>query len=252
MTVCEQKASLRRLMKKRMLEQKAPNLSPFFLESLRDFAPYRNAASVLLYASLPHEACTDDFIKLCLADNKITAIPKICTEQKAKQPVRQIPQPKTKNTVMDFFILSPSIPLEAQTTPGVFGIREPSDLCIRFNPEKAALPLLVCVPGLAFGEDGTRLGRGGGYYDTYCAYLKSLAGGLLTDGFAPSAVKRPAEIGKKNTDKTIFEPECRGQKIVYAGLCRNFQILRTVPSESHDLRVDYLFCEQGIRAAQAL
>lgn len=47
------------------------------------------------------------------------------------------------------------------------GVMEPTD-----NEDKTTPPDLILVPGMAFSGDGTRLGRGRGFYDRY---LQSLA-----------------------------------------------------------------------------
>ena len=61
--------------------------------------------------------------------------------------------------------------------------------------------MLVLVPGLAFTEDGARLGRGAGYYDQF---LKKAGGGKIT---------------------TI-------------GLCRKAQLLGALPQQPHDQSVN--------------
>lgn len=61
--------------------------------------------------------------------------------------------------------------------------------------------VVVLVPGLAFTEDGTRLGRGSGYYDKV---LKKASGGNIT---------------------TI-------------GICRKSQVLGYLPIQPHDRKVD--------------
>ena len=57
-----------------------------------------------------------------------------------------------------------------QLVPGHFGIAEPPAELPPTDP--AALPgrLLALVPCMAAGQDGTRLGRGGGYYDRFLAH----------------------------------------------------------------------------------
>jgi len=60
--------------------------------------------------------------------------------------------------------------------------------------------IVVLVPALAFTEDGTRLGRGSGYYDQL---LKRASGGNIT---------------------TI-------------GICRKFQLLEVLPQQPHDQKV---------------
>ncbi len=49
--------------------------------------------------------------------------------------------------------------------PGPFGLREPDPLrCPRVAPTELDC---VFVPGVAFDEEGYRLGRGGGFYDGF-------------------------------------------------------------------------------------
>ena len=209
MTVREQKAALRRSVIELLHQTQAEEFPGSFFRSLRDFAPYRNAKSVLLYASLPYEAPTRGLIDFCLKDGKTTALPKT---QKRKH--------ADEGGIMDFYILSPDRPFREQTQKGPFGIAEPDSYCPLFVPEENRFPLLVCVPAIAFSETGIRLGRGAGYYDRYCERL------------ARVALKTPL--------------------ITYAGLCRDFQIVEKVPYEKHDLRVQFLISEGGIRPVKAL
>ena len=209
MTVREQKAALRRTLIELLDQTQAEEFPRSFFRSLRDFAPYRNAKTVLLYASLPHEAPTRGLIDFCLKDGKTTALPKTQKRKSADE-----------GGIMDFYILSPDRPFREQTQIGPFGIAEPDSSCPLFVPEENRFPLLVCVPAIAFSETGIRLGRGAGYYDRYCERL------------ARAALQTPL--------------------IVYAGLCRDFQIVEEIPCEKHDLRVQFLISEGGIRPVKAL
>lgn len=209
MTVREQKEALRRSVTERLYQTQAEEFPCSFFRSLRDFAPYRNAKTVLLYASLSYEAPTSRLIDFCLKDGKTTALPKT---QKRKH--------ADEGGIMDFYILSPDRPFREQTQIGPFGIAEPDSSCPLFVPDENRFPLLVCVPAIAFSETGIRLGRGAGYYDRYCERL------------ARAALQTPL--------------------IVYAGLCRDFQIVEKVPYEKHDLRVQFLISEGGIRPVKAL
>lgn len=56
---------------------------------------------------------------------------------------------------------------------GQFGIMEPDPL---IHPERSPKDIeLILCPGLAFAEDGTRLGRGKGFYDRILSQLMSAA-----------------------------------------------------------------------------
>lgn len=66
---------------------------------------------------------------------------------------------------------------------------------------------LALVPGLAFDQDGHRLGRGKGYYDRF-----------LSSGFSG----------------------------VSCGICPAIRFLSSVPADSHDFKMDYVFTPYGL------
>ena len=74
------------------------------------------------------------------------------------------------------------------------------------SPVPAGEADVMLIPGLAFGKDGSRLGFGEGYYD------RTLAS---------------------------FE----GIKI---GVCHDFQLLGSVPSAPHDVKMDIIITERGV------
>jgi 5-formyltetrahydrofolate cyclo-ligase len=75
--------------------------------------------------------------------------------------------PRIEGENLNFYRISS---LDGPWTFNPWGIREPF-------PRAAGLlcgedfPALVLTPGLAFTRDGKRLGRGGGFYDRFLAYL---------------------------------------------------------------------------------
>ncbi len=110
---------------------------------------------------------------------------------------------------MDFFFLE-NDPI-ADTEAGSWGIFEPktdlqkadfSSLAADFSAER----MLVLVPGLAFGRDGSRLGRGRGFYDRFLNRLTGLLGA------------RPSTVG----------------------VCFDQLVFDTVPHDENDFSVDYL------------
>lgn len=98
--------------------------------------------------------------------------------------------------------------LEREDHP--WGMRQPVDAG---EPVPVHQLDLVLVPGLAFSPSGTRLGRGGGYYDR-----------LLAD---------------RRTD------------CVAVGVTWSDRVLDEVPVEDHDSRVDYLATETGVKPCPA-
>ena len=74
--------------------------------------------------------------------------------------------------------------------PGRFGILEPPG-------DAPALPgpQIILVPGIAFAQDGARLGRGGGYYDRYLMGRDAMAIGLCHESaFVSELPSGPLDI----------------------------------------------------------
>ncbi len=89
--------------------------------------------------------------------------------------------------------------------PGPYGLYEPDPA--RCEPAAITDMSLVLVPGLGFAAGGTRLGRGGGYYDRWLAHLPT-------------------------TTPTI-------------GIAFSIQICPSLPTLNHDQKVDFLLTESG-------
>lgn len=101
--------------------------------------------------------------------------------------------------------------LFAQTEANAWGIREPLPTLPLVSKEKIPARTAILVPGLAFCNDGRRLGRGKGFYDRYLSELLA-------------ANPAFAERGK------------------ICGYCMAVQVADTVPTEENDVRVQALFC----------
>jgi 5-formyltetrahydrofolate cyclo-ligase len=92
---------------------------------------------------------------------------------------------------------------------GLHGIPEPLLQSGKlFNPQQHARQTAVIVPGLAFDRGGNRVGRGGGYYDRFLA----------------KAGMRPA---------------------LKIGGCWSLQIVEHIPSQSHDIIMDWVCHERA-------
>ena len=70
---------------------------------------------------------------------------------------------------------------------------------------------VVIVPALAFDSKKNRIGFGGGYYDTFLE-----------------------KVRKKNN------------KVLFIGICYDFQIIDSVPTEKHDVTLDFVVSESKI------
>ncbi|HSJ35706.1 MAG TPA: 5-formyltetrahydrofolate cyclo-ligase [Acidimicrobiia bacterium] len=84
-----------------------------------------------------------------------------------------------------------------------FGFEQPAADAAGIPPQDVDV---VLVPGLAFGRDGRRLGRGAGYYDRFLAEIDADTIGLTT----------------------------------------NNRIRSDLPLEDHDVRMDWLATEDGV------
>jgi len=92
--------------------------------------------------------------------------------------------------------------LEESTVFGV-KIKTPTE------DSERVIPDILCIPGLAFDRQGTRMGRGKGFYDKYLHQFNG----------------------------------------VKVGVCFSEQIINNVPKEDHDVLVDYVVSESGIYRA---
>ncbi len=117
--------------------------------------------------------------------------------------------------IIKFFYLDPQKTLTQQTAEGTFGILEP-DETLPANPD-TTLKTLILVPGRAFTKDGARLGRGKGYYDRYLA--KEIVGS------SPTMTRS-------------------SHHITLAGVCFDFQIKKSLPTDDRDIKMDVLFTSQ--------
>ncbi len=145
----EEKASLRRLLKKRRdALQGRQELDALIGERLLGLEAFREARRVALYASFRSEVDTWGLISLALGQGKEVALPVV------------------KGRGLEFYTIRDASELK----PGYRGIPEPPALPER-HTEPSSMGLMV-VPLLGFDERCYRLGYGGGYYDRLLGPLK--------------------------------------------------------------------------------
>ncbi|GMO51333.1 MAG: 5-formyltetrahydrofolate cyclo-ligase [Treponemataceae bacterium] len=157
-------------------------------ELLRTKQWYQHAADVFSYASLPDEADTAPVNQAVLRDGKRLALPRLIRGAEAEMEFRFVDE-NTRLVPSAFNFLEP--PADAGSAPFITG------------------NLLVIVPGRAFTKNGTRLGRGKGFYDRWLSRIQ--AAFLLSD-----------------------------YSLTLAGYCYDFQIIRDIPQERHDIMMDYI------------
>jgi 5-formyltetrahydrofolate cyclo-ligase len=135
---------------------------------------YEKADCIFAYAAIRSEVDLTPFCERAWADNKRLFFPKVDGKQ------------------MDFYRVTGWEQLEE----GAFGVPEPElDVCPKATPEEAEHAMLL-VPGVAFSEEGYRIGYGGGFYDRYLERKNGIYpvgicfGGQLTQDFVPEAHDR--------------------------------------------------------------
>ncbi len=152
-------------------------------ESFLSLSEYAAAKRVFAYVGVGNEIQTMGLIDKMLADGKEVCVP-LCFG-KGQMDARRISS-------------------EKDLSSGRYGIPEPAATLPVVAPEELEL---IIVPGVAFGEDGTRLGRGGGYYDRFLSRAENAA--------------RIALARELNTEKTV-------------------------PCEEHDEKVDIIVTEARV------
>lgn len=133
---------------------------------------FRAARTIAFFSALPDEPATDEVLARW-------------------NETRRVVLPRVEGETMHFYSCRPET-----LRFGAFGILEPQgeEEC---PPER--IDLMIC-PGVAFTEDGRRLGRGKGYYDRY-----------------------------------LSQPAFRGYRV---GVCYAHQLVDDLPVEPHDVRMD--------------
>ncbi len=101
--------------------------------------------TIMMFVSYKTEVRTWELMDLVVSSGKTLAIPRV------------------EGEVIRFYIVDGP----EDTEPGCMGIMEPRDRCPEYIPPEDKSRVLMITPGVAFDEEGRRMGYGGGYYDRY-------------------------------------------------------------------------------------
>jgi 5-formyltetrahydrofolate cyclo-ligase len=190
--VADEKKILRRILAECRAElpaRRAARLSNLVQHNLIEAPCYAGAACVILYAPKDNEVATDRIFANAIASGRHVFYPRTVAKSNDLSLVR--------------------VDRLALLQPGMHGILEPTGAEIaRYADFERAL---ICVPGVAFGLAGQRLGRGGGHYDRLIAAL------------APQTVT--------------------------VGLAYSFQVLDQLPESPHDRRLGLIVTESTVHRA---
>ncbi|WP_303721411.1 5-formyltetrahydrofolate cyclo-ligase [Malonomonas rubra] len=138
-----------------------------------------SAETLALYSPINNEVHTDNLLAIARSQGK-----KVC-------------YPRVAGDGLQFV----AIESLAELQPGAFGVAEP----IGDQQLDAQMIDLLVVPGVAFDQDGFRLGYGKGFYDRELSRM--------------------------------------AQSTVSVGLCYEFQLCDSLPIEEHDQQLDYVVTE---------
>lgn len=179
----EQKQKLRRRilkMRESLSPEEVREKSLAVCERLVSHPAFNSGETILFYSPIRKEVDIRPAMEKAWSAGKRVVLPKV--------------EPKTKTLAC--YRLQRGEPLVS----GIFGILEPpGEESARIAPESLDL---VVVPGIAFDEQGYRLGYGGGYYDRFFARY-------------PGSFLR-------------------------VGVAYSFQVVSTIYPEKHDQRLDGL------------
>src|SRR3984957_14898686 len=162
-TVADEKKNLRAIMiacRDALPEERAAAWSESVQRKVLASESYGNASAVILYAAIGNEVSTDLILADTLASERAVFYPRVDTASGR--------------------IVARRIRDRSELARGAYGILEPP-ASAEILASKSFGKILVCVPGVAFGREGQRLGRGGGHYDRF---IGQLGGEAITVGLA--------------------------------------------------------------------
>jgi 5-formyltetrahydrofolate cyclo-ligase len=151
---------------------------------------WRDASALVLYAAADNEVSTDRILTDAIASGRAVFYPRV-----------------DASTGM---IVARRIRDRSELARGAYGILEPSESSEVLD-RKSFAKILVCVPGVAFGLEGQRLGRGGGHYDRFIGQL--------------------------------------GREAITVALAYSFQLLDRIPETGLDRRLNFIVTESVVHRA---
>jgi 5-formyltetrahydrofolate cyclo-ligase len=156
-------------------------------ERLLALSEFKASHKILLYASFRSEVDTFKLLQYCIANGKITMLPRV----------------DKQNNELELYEIKDT----GELVKGYFGIPEPNvSEDRRMNVEHMDL---IIVPGVAFDEQCNRLGYGKGFYDKLLTRVKgqgSKVKGLIALAYEEQIVESiPSELHDIKMDKIITD-----------------------------------------------
>jgi 5-formyltetrahydrofolate cyclo-ligase len=192
-TVADEKKNLRAIMiacRDALPGERAAACSEIVQRQVIASEPYRDASAVVLYAAIGNEVSTDRILADALASDRAVFYPRVDASTGT--------------------IVARRIRDRAELVACTYGILEPP-VSSEVLDSKSFAKVIVCVPGVAFGLEGQRLGRGGGHYDRFIGQL--------------------------------------GGEAITVGLAFSFQLLDRIPEMGLDRRLNFIATESAVHRA---
>lgn len=192
-TIIEQKKIIRKdiqLKKSNLTDEYLSSANKAITNTLINSAAFKNAKTVMCYISFGTEVDTKLIINECFRQSKAILIPIIMRN--------------TDGT--SYMEASELIDPTNDLAPGTMGILEPKASSIRIRDPKNID--LIVIPGLAFDNNGNRLGYGAGYYDYFLKRVRD---------------------------------DCYQIAITFS--C---QLIDRIPTEEHDKPIPHIITERGL------
>jgi 5-formyltetrahydrofolate cyclo-ligase len=192
-TVADEKKNLRAIMiacREALPGERAAAMSESVERRVLAGESYRDASAVVLYSAIGNEVSTDRILADALASGRGVFYPRV--------------------DVSTGTIVARRVRDRGELALGAYGILEPPASADVLDSKNFA-KVLVCVPGVAFGLEGQRLGRGGGHYDRFIGQL--------------------------------------GGETITVGLAYSFQLLDRIPETGLDRRLNFIVTESVVHRA---
>lgn len=194
-SLIQAKAALRDEMRRQLSTVSAEQASAMSLSVCRRVIAHEaflNSDTIMMYLPLPNEVDVSAVALRCFQTGRTVCVPRVDWERKRMTAIE----------VRDF---------ETGLQETRNGVREP----VSGRPIPLEQIGLVLAPGLAFDSLGSRLGRGGGFYDRFLS-------------------------GDPSNERL------RNQRWFTAGVCFDFQVVDRVPTDELDIRLDAVVTDRRL------
>jgi 5-formyltetrahydrofolate cyclo-ligase len=184
------------------------------IKSIMQLDAYQRAKTVLAYMSFGAEFATGAWVRQALQDGKQVLLPRV----------------NSSSRQLELFQVAD---LRQDVAPGKWDIPEPIPERCRRVDELERIDFIL-LPGVAFARDGSRLGYGGGFYDK------------LLERICPDVLPPPEGEGASaaNRAQQTVRP-------VLVAAAFAMQLVKEIPQEATDRRVDWLITENEVIACGA-